>query len=108
MWLCVLRNGCMHRAKKMGNCFLFRVMGGENPSSIKTLDLYKFMMLFRVKTGFGLSTAKLLSPWILRHEGAIDRADKSLTLFADFRANSRAFLSGKTSVVFELKVQMFL
>ena len=49
-------------------------------------------MLLGVKAGLGRNTAELLSPWILKHEGATERTDKSLILFADVRANSRTVL----------------
>lgn len=52
-------------------------------------------MLLGVKAGLGRKIAELPSPWILRHEGATDSADKSLTHFADVRANNRGVLTDR-------------
>lgn len=38
-----------------------------------------------LKAGFGRSTAELS----VKHDGATDKTDKSITLFTDVRANSR-------------------
>ena len=64
--------------------------GGENSSKVITLDLKEL-----VKAGLGRTIAELPSPWIRRHEGATERADKSLTLFADVRTNRRGFLTDR-------------
>lgn len=53
------------------------------------------VMLLGVKARFGQSTAELPPPWILRHDRATDNYDKSLTLFADVMANSRAVLNDR-------------
>lgn len=58
-----------------------------------TLDLKELVMLLGIKAGLGHRTAELQSPWILRHEGATERAARSLTLSADVRANSKATLA---------------
>ena len=65
-----------HGVKQMRRGFLLRVV---------TLDLTDLMMLLGLKAGLGRNTAKLPSPWILRHKEATERADKSLTLFAELQ-----------------------
>lgn len=55
------------------------------------------VMLLHVKERLGHNSAELPSPRIRRHDGAIDKAESSLTLFADVKAESRDFVCDKYS-----------
>lgn len=61
----------------------------EEGRRVITLYLKELVMLWGMKAGLGRRTAKLPSPWILRHEGATEREARSLTHLAAVSAKSR-------------------